>query len=224
MFGTLVNVCAVIIGSCIGVGIHSTLPKRIIDITFQGIGLFTLVLGISMAIKTTHYLIMIVSIVSGSIIGELVDIEKAVNTFSEKMKDKIKSKDNTFSEGVITASLLYCTGSMAILGAIEEGLGGEPHLLLAKSVLDGVTSIFLASSLGVGVLFSALPLLIYQGGITIGAGLLQPVLTENIITELTAVGGVLLVGLGITLLEIKQVKIMNMLPSLVIAVFLAYVL
>ncbi|MGD2247376.1 MAG: DUF554 domain-containing protein [Candidatus Methanofastidiosia archaeon] len=224
MQGTLVNVAAVIIGSVIGVVIHSKLPKRIIDITFQGIGLFTLVLGISMAVKTSNFLLMIVSIVTGSVIGELLDIEKAVNIFSEKIKSKAKLKDDTFSEGFITASLLYCTGSMAILGAIEDGLKGEPHLLLAKSVLDGVTSIILASSLGVGVLFSAVPLLVYQGGITICAGLLQPVFTEGIITELTAVGGLLLVGLGITLLEIKQVKIMNMLPSLVVVIILAYVL
>lgn len=224
MQGTLVNVAAVILGSCIGVVIHSKLPQRIIEITFQGIGLFTIVLGVTMAAKTSNFLIMIVSIVTGSVIGELLNIEKAVNSFSEKIKSKAKLKNDTFSEGFITASLLYCTGSMAILGAIEEGLGGEPHLLLAKSVLDGVASIALASSLGVGVLFSAVPLLIYQGGITVCAGSLQHVFTESIIAELTAVGGVLLVGLGIRLLEIKQIKVMNMLPSLVIVVVLAYVL
>jgi uncharacterized membrane protein YqgA involved in biofilm formation len=108
-------VAAIIIGSLIGVVIHSKLPKRIIDITFQGIGLFTMVLGISMAVKTSNFLIMIVSIVTGSVIGELLNIEKTVNTFSEKIKSKTKLKDDTFSEGFITASLLYCTGSMANL-------------------------------------------------------------------------------------------------------------
>lgn len=224
MQGTLINVAAVIIGSCIGVVIHSRLPQRIIEITFQGMGLFTIVLGITMAVKTSNFLIMIVSIVTGSVIGELLNIEKAVTMVSEKIKSKAKLKNDTFSEGFITASLLYCTGSMAILGAIEEGLGGEPRLLLAKSVLDGVASIALASSLGVGVLFSAVPLLIYQGGITVCAGSLQYVFTESIIAELTAVGGILLVGLGITLLEIKQIRVMNMLPSLVVVVVLVYVL
>jgi uncharacterized membrane protein YqgA involved in biofilm formation len=224
MQGTLINVAAVIIGSCIGVVIHSRLPQRVIEITFQGMGLFTIVLGITMAVKTSNFLIMIVSIVTGSVIGELLNIEKAVTTFSEKIKSKAKLKNDTFSEGFITASLLYCTGSMAILGAIEEGLGGEPRLLLAKSVLDGVASIALASSLGVGVLFSAVPLLAYQGGITVFAGSLQHVFTESIIVELTAVGGILLVGLGITLLEIKQIRVMNMLPSLVVVIVLASVL
>jgi uncharacterized membrane protein YqgA involved in biofilm formation len=224
MQGTLINVAAVIIGSCIGVVIHSRLPQRVIEITFQGMGLFTMVLGFTMAVKTGNFLIMIISIVTGSVIGELLNIEKAVHTLSEKIKRKAKLKNDTFSEGFITASLLYCTGSMAILGAIEEGLGGEPRLLLAKSVLDGVASIALASSLGVGVLFSAVPLLVYQGGITVFAGSLQHVVTEGIITELTAVGGLLLIGLGITLLEIKQIKVMNMLPSLVVVLVLAYVL
>lgn len=175
-----------------------------------------------MAVQTSNFLIMIISIVSGSIIGELLDIEKAINKFSEKLKTKTKSSHHKFSEGFITASLLFCMGSMAILGAIEEGLGGEPNLLLAKSVLDGFSSIILAASLGIGVIFSAIPLLIYQGGITLFASSLQDVLTDTLITELTAVGGLLLIGLGITILEIKQLKIVNMLPSLVIVVILAW--
>lgn len=222
MQGTLINVAAVIIGSTIGLLIHSRLPQRIITITFQGIGLFTIALGVTMAVQTSNFLIMIISIVSGSIIGELLDIEKAINKFSEKLKTKTKSSHHKFSEGFITASLLFCMGSMAILGAIEEGLGGEPNLLLAKSVLDGFSSIILAASLGIGVIFSAIPLLIYQGGITLFASSLQDVLTDTLITELTAVGGLLLIGLGITILEIKQLKIVNMLPSLVIVVILAW--
>ena len=222
MQGTLINVAAVIIGSTIGLLIHSRLPQRIITTTFQGIGLFTIALGVTMAVQTSNFLIMIVSIVSGSIIGELLDIEKTNNKFSENLKTKTKSSHRKFSEGFITASLLFCMGSMAILGAIEEGLGGEPNLLLAKSVLDGFSSIILAASLGIGVIFSAIPLLIYQGGITLFASSLQDVLTDTIIIELTAVGGLLLIGLGITILEIKQLKIVNMLPSLVIVVILAW--
>lgn len=222
MQGTLINVAAVIIGSIIGLIIHSRLPKRIITTTFQGIGLFTMVLGATMAMKTSNFLIMIISIVSGSVVGELIDIEKGINKFSEKIKNKTKFKNDKFSEGFITSSLLFCMGSMAILGAIEEGLGGEPNLLLAKSVLDGFSSIVLAASLGVGVIFSAIPLFIYQGGLTVFASSVQDVLTEPIINELTAVGGLLLIGLGINILEIKKLKIMNMLPSLVIAVVLTW--
>jgi uncharacterized protein len=222
MQGTLINAGAVILGSTIGLTIHSRLPKNITTRVFQGIGLFTLFLGIYMATKTNNFLIMIFSIVIGSIIGELIDIDKFVNRFSEWLKKRIKSKNENFSNGFIAAFLLFCTGSMTILGAFEEGLGGAPNLLLAKSVLDGFSSIALSASLGIGVIFSAIPLLIYQGGLTLFAGSLQTFFTEAIINELTAVGGLLLIGLGINILEIKELKILNMLPSMIIAVILAY--
>jgi len=222
MQGTLINVLAVIIGSLAGLIIHSRLPRKITTITFQGIGLFTIFLGINMASKTNELLIMIFSIVIGSIIGEVIDIDQYISRFSEYLKSKIKSKNTKFSEGFITSFLLFCMGSMTILGTIEEGLGGEPRLLLAKSVLDGFSSIALAASLGIGVLFSAVPLLIYQGGLTLFAGLIGNSFKDVIIIELSAVGGLLLIGLGLNILEIKKLKIANMLPSLVIVVILAY--
>lgn len=223
MQGTLLNVTAVLIGSSVGIFIHSRLPDRFVTITFQGIGLFTLALGITMAIQTGNFLIMVASIVIGSITGELLDIEKRVDRFSRWIKEKTAREHDKFSEGFITASLLFCTGSMAILGAVEEGLGGEPHLLLAKSVLDGFSSTILAASFGIGVIFSAIPLLLYQGGITLCAQTLQGTVTAAMITELTAVGGLLLIGLGISILEIKRLRIMNMLPSLFIVIVLSYI-
>ncbi len=222
MEGTLINAAAVILGSIAGLLIHSRLPKRIIHIVFQGIGLFTLFLGINMATKTSNFLIMIFSIVIGSIIGELLDIDKSVNRFGEWLKKKVKSKNDKFSEGFVTSFLLFCMGSMTILGAFEEGLGGEPNLLLAKSVLDMFGSIILSASLGIGVIFSVIPLVIYQGGLTLFAGSLTGFLTDPIISELTAVGGLLLIGLGINILEIKKIKILNMIPSLIVVVILAY--
>lgn len=222
MQGTLVNVGAVIIGSIVGLVIHSKLPKNITTRVFQGIGLFTLFLGIHMASKTTNFLIMIFSIVIGSIIGELINIDKYVNTFSDWLKKKVKSKNENFSNGFITAFLLFCMGSMSILGSFEEGLGEAPNLLLAKSVLDGFSAIALSASLGIGVIFSAVPLLIYQGGLTLLASTLQHFFTPSMINELTAVGGLLLIGLGINILEIKKLIILNMLPSLIIVVILAF--
>ena len=222
MFGTLLNASTVIIGSIIGLIVRSRLPKRITDTAFQGVGLFTIILGIMMAIKTNNLLIMIFSVVLGSIIGELIDIDKWINIFGEWLKNKFKSKNQRFSEGLITAFLLYCMGSMTILGAIEEGLGGLPNLLVAKSILDGFSSIVLAATLGIGVLFSFIPLLIYQGGLTLLASNVQNFLTEIIINEITAVGGILLLGLGITLLNIKKIKVINMMPSMVIVCFLSY--
>lgn len=223
MEGTLINAGAVILGSVAGLLIHSRLPKNLIKIVFQGIGLFTLFLGINMATKTSNFLIMIFSIVIGSIIGELLDIDKAVNRFGDWLKKRIKSKNDKFSEGFITSFLMFCMGSMTILGAFEEGLGGEPNLLLAKSMLDMFSSIILSASLGIGVIFSVIPLIIYQGGLTLFAGSLTGFFTDPIINELTAVGGLLLIGLGINILDIKSIKILNMIPSLIIVVILAYI-
>ncbi len=220
--GTLVNIFAIILGSTIGIIIHSRLPQRISRIVFQGIGLFTLFLGIQMALKSTNLLIMIFSIVIGSILGEIIGIDKFLNRFGEFLKQKLESSNEKFAEGMVTAFLLFCMGSMTILGAIEEGLGGPPNLLLAKSVLDGFASIALAASLGIGVIFSVIPLLIYQGGLTLFADWLQDFASEVLINEISAVGGLLLIGLGINILEIKALNILNMLPSLVIVMVLVY--
>ncbi len=223
MLGTLVNVGAIIVGSVIGLFIRTKLPQRIIKIVFQGIGLFAIFLGVKMALKTDHLLIMVLSIVIGSIVGELINIEKGINNLSEYLKRKIKLSSDKFSEGLITAFLLFCLGSMTILGAIEEGLGGRPNLLMTKSLMDGFSSIALTASLGIGVIFSVIPLLIYQGGLTLFAGSLQHVMPSILINELTAVGGILLIGLGINILEILKIRISNMLPSLVIVIILVFI-
>jgi len=222
MFGTIINAIAVVIGSFLGLILRSKLPKRITNTAFHGVGLFTIILGIIMAIKTSNILIMIVSIVIGALVGEIIDIDKWINIFGEWLKKNFKVKNERFSEGFITAFLLYCIGSMTILGAIEEGLGGIPNLLVAKSVLDGFSSIILAATMGIGVLFSFIPLLLFQGGLTLLASNMQNILTGSIINELSAVGGILLLGLGITILDIKKIKILNMLPSLIIVVILTY--
>lgn len=222
MQGTLINAGAVVAGSLLGLMLNKKMPKRISSIAFQGIGLFTLFLGVKMACEAKQILLMIFSIVSGSILGELIDIDKYLSKFSEFLRHKLKSSNTKFSEGLITSFILFCVGSLTILGAIEEGLGNEPTLLMAKSVLDGFSSIALASTLGIGVLFSAIPLLIFQGSITVFAGILQNFLNEAVVTELSAVGGLLLIGLSLTLLDIKKIKVTNMLPSLIIIVVLAY--
>ena len=222
MLGTLINAGTVILGSSIGLLIHSRLPRRITTIVFQGIGLFTLFLGITMAMKTGNFLVMIFSIVLGGIVGEVLDVDGRITMGSEYLKKKIRLKSERFAEGLVTAFLVFCMGSMSILGPIEEGLGKPPNVLLAKSVLDAFSSMALSASLGVGVIFSVIPLVVYQGSITLFAGYVQGFFTNALINELTAVGGLLLIGLGITILEIKSLKILNMLPSLVIVVVLAY--
>lgn len=224
MIGTLVNTGTVVAGALAGVMIHSRLPERIKITTFQGIGLFTLYIGFSMAMKTENVLILVFSVVLGSITGELINVESRMEKVSEWGKKNLGSKNDKFTEGFITAFMLFCMGSMTILGSIEEGLGGEPTLLMAKSVLDAFGAMALASSLGIGVLFSAVPLLIYQGGLTLLAGSVQAYLTAPVINEVSAVGGLMLIGLGITILEIKKLKILNMLPALVFAGIIAFIM
>ena len=219
--GTLINAAAVIAGSVVGLFFHARLPKRLTAIAFQGIGLFTLFIGFTMAAKTKNFVVLIFSIVLGAISGELLDIDKHLNRLGEWMKAKLKSGNERFTEGMVTAFLLFCMGSMTVLGAIEEGLGGRPNLLVAKSVLDGFASTALAASMGIGVLFSVVPLLLYQGGLTLFAGSLQSVLSNVVVNEVTAAGGLILIGLGITILEIKQLKVLNLLPALVFAGVLA---
>lgn len=222
MTGTLVNIAAIIAGSIIGMIIHDKLPKRFVQIVFQAIGLFTLFIGVSMALKTDHIILLIMSLVIGSVIGELLGLEKGMERLADRLKGKLKLRNERFSEGMITAFLLYCMGSVTIIGAIEEGLTGKPTLLYMKSIMDGVSSIALASAMGVGVAFSVIPLLLYQGGITLFASSVGEYFSDVVVDELTATGGILLLGLGINILEIKKLRILNMLPSLVVVVVLVY--
>jgi uncharacterized membrane protein YqgA involved in biofilm formation len=222
MIGTIVNVITVVAGSAIGLTFNKRLPKRFIRIFFQVVGLFTLFLGISMALKTTHVLYMIFALITGAVIGELLRLDRAMERLGDVLKTKLKLGNEKFTEGLLTAFLLYCMGSLTILGAIEEGMGGSPRLLLIKSLMDGVSSIALASGLGIGVLFSAVPLLIFQGGITLLAAGFGEFFPEVMVVELSAVGGILLIGLGINILEIKKINVMNMLPALVMIVVLLW--
>ncbi|MGQ9678199.1 MAG: DUF554 domain-containing protein [bacterium] len=211
MFGTVVNTATVILGSLIGILLYSRLPERLIRTAFQAIGIFTLFLGFSMALKTHHILILVFSILTGAIIGELIGIEQIVNRWIEKLKTRIAVKTGRFSEGLLTAFLLFCMGSMTILGAIEEGTGKPPTIYLTKALLDGVAAVALGAGLGIGVLFSALPLFLYQGVLTISARLLGQALTPALTDEITAAGGLILIGLGI-----------NLLPALILAPLFAW--
>jgi len=223
MTGTLINVGTVIIGSIIGVILHSRFKKRFTEIAFQAISIFTIFLGVSMAFKSDSYLIIVLSLIAGSLLGEGLKLETWMDNLSDKLKVKLNSKDDKFSEGLVTAFLLFCMGSMTILGAIEEGLGGKPNLLLTKSIMDGFAAIALSSALGIGVMFSVIPLLIYQGGLTLLTALVGNYFSEVYINNLTAVGGILLIGLGIRILELKKIRVLNMLPALVIILLLTWI-
>ncbi len=223
MTGTLVNVAAVLAGSLLGLLIKNRMPKRLTEIVFQVLGLFTLFLGVSMALKTNHLIYLIFSLLLGGISGELLRLEERMDRFGAFLKRKLPGNNERFQEGLITAFLLFCMGSMTILGAIEEGINNNPDLLLTKSLMDGFSSIALAAALGVGVLLSAIPLLIFQGSLTILASSVQDFLLPEMIAEITAVGGVMLIGLGINILGIKKLRIMNMLPALLFVVLIVMV-
>lgn len=220
--GTLFNVITVIVGSCIGLLVRKRLSKRFIDVVFAGLGLFTIFLGISMALKSEEMLLMIFALVIGGLLGEAIQVEQSLNRLSDLLKKRINSSNSQFTEGLTTAFMLFCVGSLTILGAFEEGLGNKPNLLITKGVMDGFSSIALSTAFGVGVLFSAIPLLLYQGGLTLFASFLAPVLSNAIITELSAVGGVMIIGIGINILEIKKLPVVNMLPALLLSPLLVW--
>ena len=222
MVGTLVNAAAIITGGTIGLLLNKTMPERIKTIYFQAIGLFTIAIGISMVYNMQHILIVVSSLAIGALLGEWVNLEVGAEKLSNYLKRKFRIGNEKFSEGLITAFLLYCIGSMTIIGAIQEGTGGSSDLLMTKSLMDGFSSIILASAFGVGVLVSFIPLLIFQGSITLLAMYASTFFTPEIIQGLSSVGGILLIGLGINILEIKKLRIMNMLPALIIVAVLLW--
>lgn len=218
MIGTLVNTAAVIGGGVIGLLLKKSMPVRVTTIYFQSIGLFTLAIGASMAIEMEHILIVVSSLAIGSLLGEWWNLEKGAEGISNSLKDRFKIGSEKFTEGLVTSFLLFCVGSMTIIGTIQEGTGGSPDLLFTKSLMDFFSSILLASAFGMGVIFSAVPLFIFQAALTLLARYAGNFFTDNIILELTSVGGILLIGLGINILGIKKLRVMNMLPALVVVV------
>jgi uncharacterized membrane protein YqgA involved in biofilm formation len=188
-----------------------------VRITFIGIGLFTLFVGIQMASDTGNYLILIFSIVLGGITGELLDLEGRLEACGERLKARFSSREDRFMEGFMTATLLFCVGTLATLGAVEDGLGQFPKLLLTKSMLDGTSSIALSASMGAGVPFAIIPMVLYQGGVSLFASHAAQVLSPAVVSEISAAGGLMLIGLGISVLDIRKLPVTNFLPALVFA-------
>lgn len=218
--GSIVNALTIIGGSLIGCWLQSRFPERIRAIVFQGLGLCVLLIGIQMALKVENILIVIFAILLGGISGELMRLDTLFEKLGNRFKKIIKSKNPKFTDGLITASLIYCIGAMAIIGALEEGINGDPTVLFTKAILDGFASVALAASYGSGVLFSFIPVLLYQGAMTFGAGFFQQYFSDMIIAQVTACGGLLIVGIGINLLELTEIKLANLLPALGFVVIL----
>ncbi len=220
MRGTLVNVAAVLLGSGIGLAAGGRLPERLQQIITTGLGLSTLLIGMQMALKVQNILVVIASMVLGGVLGEILGIEAALERVGEWLKGWARGGSAAFVTGFVTASLVFCVGPMTILGSIQEGISGNPDILYTKALLDGAASIAFASSLGVGVGFAAITVLTLQGGLTILGRQLAFLLRPEIVNELTATGGLLILAIGLLLLEVKRLRVANFLPALLLAVLL----
>ncbi|NLJ83896.1 MAG: DUF554 domain-containing protein [Halanaerobiaceae bacterium] len=225
MRGTIVNVIAVVAGSLLGVFLKGRFPEKVKEIIMQGLGLASCLIGIQMALESKNILIVIFSLVIGGICGELIGIEKKLNGAGAYIQRKLAREDDLFIQGFVQATLVFCIGAMAIMGSIQDGINNDPTILYNKSIMDGFASIAFAASTGVGVLFSAIPVLLYQGGITLLASIVARFLSEAMILEMTATGGLLIFAIGLNLLKIGKVKVGNLLPSLLFAIlFSAFIL
>lgn len=233
--GTIVNAAAIIAGGVGGSLLKSGLPLRFKETIMQGLGLAIVMIGVSGALqgmyKVTasgrldreYIMLMIFSLVTGAIIGELLNIEDKLERMGLWIQKRYIKKSGNFAEGFITASLVFCVGAMAIVGALEDGLTGNTGTLFAKSVLDGVISVIFAATLGIGVAFSAIPVFLYQGTITLMAGFIKPWLTETVISQTSLAGSILIMAIGFNLLELKRIKVGNLLPAIFIP-FIYYII
>ncbi len=220
MRGTLVNVAAVLLGSGIGLAVGKRLPERLQRIITTGLGLSTLLIGMQMGLKVQNMLVLIASLVIGGVVGELLGIEAGLERAGEWLKSRARSSSGTFVAGFVTASLVFCVGPMTIVGSIQEGMSGNPEIIYTKSMLDGAASVAFASSLGIGVSFAAVTVLVLQGALTLLGAQLAFLLRAEILNELTATGGLLILAIGLMLLEVKRIRVANLLPALVVVVLL----
>lgn len=232
MTGTIINVAAVILGSLVGLLVGNRIPEKTRQTLISVMGLYTLAYGVFIFTKTQNMLIPLLSLVMGTIIGELLKIEEGLNSLGERIQRKLAiwnpnltGEPQRFVTGFVSASLLFCIGPMAILGSIQDGISGDFQMLAIKSLLDGIGSIAFASTLGVGVMFSAVVILVYQGAISLLSGWIGQGFGDAAVAEMTATGGVILVGIGISnLLQIKKIRTGSFLPAIFLAVLIVLLL
>lgn len=224
LLGSLVNSAAIILGGSIGLALKKGLSDRIASAVMNALALCVLYIGVSGMLKGENILITILSMVFGTLVGEWIDLDKKINQLGDEIESRVSSenKEHSVSNGFVTASLLFCVGAMAIVGALQSGLTGNHDTLFAKSLIDGIAAIVMASSLGIGVLLSAGLILVYEGGITLFANVLAPLLTNSVINEMTCVGSLLIVGLALNMLKLTNLKIMNYAPAVFFPILFGY--
>lgn len=225
MTGVLVNVATIIIGSCIGLIFKKGISKKYSDAVMTGIGLCTILIGVQGMLKGENVLVAIISMVLGAIVGTAVDIDKKLNSAGDFLSRKLKKGEGDkvgIAEGFVTASLLFCVGAMTIVGSLNSGLKGDHTMIFTKSVLDLFSSMMLSASLGIGVIFAAIFVFVFQGGIVLLAGVLEPLLSEGAIAEITCVGSLMILALGFNLTGLSKFKVANYLPALIFAPLVCY--
>ncbi len=216
MLGTIVNTIAILLGGMLGLIFRRGISDRFKNTVMKGLGLSVFMIGLAGALRSENILLLIFSMVIGSLIGEAMNIEDKLERFGKWIENRSGQGEGQVAKGFVVASLMYCVGAMAIVGALESGLTGNHETLYAKSLLDGVTAVIFASTLGIGVLFAAGSVLVYQGAITIAASALAAVLVDSVIVEMSAIGGLLIMGIAMNILEFKRVPVGNMLPAVFI--------
>lgn len=218
MLGVWANFAAVVVGGLIGTLLRGGIKEKYRRTINAGLALCVLLIGMSGALKTQNTLLVILSVVVGSVLGELMRIEDGLDRLGSWAQRRFAKDDAGFASGFVNATLLFCVGAMAVVGSLEAGLSGKADTLLAKAALDGVSAVIFASSFGIGVIFSAIPLTLYQGGIALLAGVLAPYLTDELIREMSAVGSILIIALSINMLELtkERIRVGNMLPAILV--------
>lgn len=224
MIATVVNALAIIGGSLVGVLLKGGIPDRINDTVMKGMSLCVILISIlgisdvSRSLKSNDILVIIFAVAIGAIVGEVIDIDKRLKNLGDFIEKKLNGRGGKVSEGFVTASLVFCIGAMAIVGSLQSGLSGNYKILFAKSVIDGVASIVFASTLGIGVMLSAVSVFLYQGTITLTAGLLKGVLVTPVINDMTAIGSMLIIAIGLNMMGSAKVKVANLLPAIFIPI------
>ena len=214
MLGNVVNALAIILGGLIGLLIRGAIADRYKTGVMHAIGLAVIMIGLRAALSSDAIVITIISMAAGTLVGEWLAIEKRLEQLGGWAQQRLAGAGDGFARGFVTASLLYCVGSMAVVGALESGLKGDHQTLMAKSMLDGITSVVLSSTFGMGVMFAALPVFLYQGAITLSAGWVKPYLSADLVNQVTGVGGLLILAIGINILELRRLRVGNMLPAI----------
>ncbi len=222
MIGSVVNMLAVMAGALLGLLLKRGLPDGVRTLVMQANGLCVLFIGMRMALASPNDVVIVISLTVGSAVGYGLRLDKHMDNLGYNIKKLARVNDSNFVEGFVSASLIYLIGAMAILGSLEAGINHNYDILFIKSALDGIMSVVLASTLGIGVLFSGFPVLIYQGGLTLLAGVLAPYLNDGVVDYMSAAGGVLLLAIGLSVAGIKNIPTINMLPGIFIAGIVGY--